>query len=135
MRFVLQLRMPQTTPPTPTLSSLSAAWQETLASGWLDNGVYVLDEMLTQDIELVSGDLADYLVGNTLIVPTMSDDDVIGAKPLSVVGFRFIKTIDVNMGNPSCAAHVYEQDPDHTGPRGVLMLVTNEALAWTLMLS
>lgn len=38
-------------------------------------------------------------------------------------------------GNPSCTTLVYEEDPNHTGPRGLLLVVHNEALTWLVMLT
>ena len=121
-------------------SPLTATWKKAFEAGWLEN-CYPPEEMLHDEYaasgreETVRTPLAAHRVGNCVVVPTMSDDNGIATRVLSVVGFKKTKAVNVNMGNPSCAALVYEADPKHTGPRGLLLVVHNEALTWLVMLT
>lgn len=128
------------TPTNAKKSPLTAAWKKAFDAGWVED-CYPSEEMLNdEDVasereEVVHVPLASHRVGNAVIVPTMSDDNGIATRVLAVVGFKQTKAVDVNMGNPSCTTLVYEEDPKHTGPRGLLLVVHNEALTWLVMLT
>lgn len=135
--------MPKTTTKpaaTTKKSPLTAAWKKAFEAGWVED-CYPPEEMLQGDDaasgreETVRTSLAAHRVGTAVIVPTMSDDNEISIRVLSVVGFKKTKSVNVNMGNPSCTTLVYEEDPKHTGPRGLLLVVHNETLFWLVMLT
>lgn len=131
--------MPKTRTPAKK-SPMTSIWKKAFEAGWVED-CYPPEEMLHDDDaasereETVRTALSAHRVGNAVIVPTMSDDNGIATRVLSVVGFKKTKAVNVNMGNPSCTTLVYEEDPTHTGPRGLLLVVHNEALTWLVMLT
>ncbi len=128
------------TPAKAKKSPLTATWKKAFEAGWVED-CYPPEEMLydedaaSEHEKTVRVKLSAHRVGNAVIVPTMSDDNGIATRVLAVVGFKKTKVVDVNMGNPSCTTLVYEEDPKHTGPRGLLLVVHNEALTWLVMLT
>lgn len=105
---------------------LTQEWKNALRGNFLD--MADLDEDDEEEIEdalneanTESGMLSTYRVGPYLIIPTMSDYSESSVRVLAAVGFILDQTLEVLVGNCSCATLVFVEDPAYEGPRGVLL--------------
>ena len=117
---------------------LTLEWKNALRGNFLETADLdeedeiedALDEENTE-----SGMLSTYRVGPYLIIPTMSDYSESRVRVLAAVGFILDQTLEVLVGNCSCATLVFVEDPAYRGPRGVLLASQVYALNRHVLLS
>lgn len=111
---------------------LTPPWKQAFEDGWLDKENPPEDIL---DEPVVPAPLSAHRLGQFVIVPIMSENSGVHTCVVSVVGFKQTMSIDVDMESPSCTALVYEEDPTHILPRGLLLEVRNESRTWLVMIS